>query len=166
MHTTAAVTLSLILASANVLPAPAQTPANLRSRSNFLLPRELPEAAQHQRLAEFVSTRFPLVVRTGRFDSDGWPTSTCVYARRSSARVTAYEQPGRAQHCPMIATYVDGVRITDVGAYLNSVALQDIESIEIVAAADAMLRYGLGANGGEVMVMWTKGRGPHAKPKL
>ena len=165
MRTAAGFSLFFVLVTLTS-PTPGQDTIKNPPRGNLILSRELSEPALGEKLLEIVRTRFPVVVRTGRFESEDGLTTICVYTRRTSSRVTALDPLGRPHFCPAIASYVDGVRMSDSGTYLNSVVLRDVESIEIMTAADAMLRYGLGANGGEVLVVWTKGRGPHAKPKL
>jgi hypothetical protein len=61
----------------------------------------------------------------------------------------------------MIGLVVDGIAIGDAGSYLAVTRLSSLESIELVSARDANHRYGMGANGAEALVLWTRGRGPH-----
>ena len=63
----------------------------------------------------------------------------------------------------MLAAFLDGVRIGNAGSYLATMRALDFESVELVSASEAMQRYGLSADGGDVLVLWTRGKGPHAR---
>jgi len=138
-------------------PRPAPVDARL-----IVIAREQP-VQQEKILLELVRSRFPVVVLHGRFNTDDGVTNTCIYARRSSGR----GEPSPASkeelpYCPMIGAYHDGVRISDAGALLASVRGIDYASVELLSASDAMQRYGFSAVGSDVLVLWTRGRGPYA----
>ncbi|MGH7461924.1 MAG: hypothetical protein ACREMA_12990 [Longimicrobiales bacterium] len=101
-------------------------------------------------------------MQKGRFNSDGI-TNTCIYARRNSGRGEASEDSKGLPFCSLLGAYLDGVRISDAGAYLANVRAGDFECVELLSASDAMHRYGFSAVGGDVLVLWTRGRGPHAR---
>jgi hypothetical protein len=114
---------------------------------------------------ELVRRRMPVTVRSGKFvKADGNPTSLCVYARRCAGR-SARAEPGtaRVRHCPTIGLIVDGISIGDAGGYLEATRVSSLQSMELVSASDANLRYGRAADGAEVLVLWTRGRGPQAR---
>jgi len=152
----------MVIAAAGVAQAQTQDTA-ARTRPNLILRAEL--MAPNQRgvtLLEMVRKRLAVVVRSGRFNTEDGPVTLCVYARRSAAQAAAEPAREGLDECPMIAAYVDGVRISNAGAFLESVEASLYESIELLSAADAALRYGLSANGREVLILWNEGRGPYA----
>jgi hypothetical protein len=115
---------------------------------------------------ELVRRRLPITVTFGRFAMpDGTNSSVCVSSRRNRT-VQAQEPAAGWQNCAMIGVVVDGTAISDAGAYLEATRLSSLESIELLNTADAYLHYGLAAHGAEVLVIWTRGRGPHARAPL
>lgn len=63
--------------------------------------------------------------------------------------------------CHMVQVYVDGVRIPDPGSYLLNLPANGIESVEVLSPLQAGARYGTGSGRG-VLVIYTRGNGPHA----
>lgn len=154
--------MALIQLSA-VAPVVAQDHAS-GSRRNLIVMSEEKGLDPNSSALELVRRRLPLVVTRGRFATDEGAASVCVYARRSAARI-ARAEPVLAglQPCPMIVLVIDGIRASDAGGYLDLTRLSDLESMELVGAAEANMRYGLAASGAEVLALWTRGRGPHAR---
>ncbi|MBX6363030.1 MAG: TonB-dependent receptor plug domain-containing protein [Gemmatimonadetes bacterium] len=103
-----------------------------------------------------VIRRFPgITVREGRFDTGTESgTGVCV---ESSHRLQRLEPPrgsDRGRFCEMVPVYVDGVRVGNAITFLNGLAVDEFESIELVPAAVAATRYGLdaGAAGGALVL--------------
>jgi len=61
----------------------------------------------------------------------------------------------------MIVVVLDGVPFTRPDASIWNLPIGLFESIQLLSASDAMVRYGV--NNGEALEVWTKGRGPHAR---
>ena len=119
---------------------------------------------QEKILPELIKSRMPVVVQQGRFITEDGITNTCIYARRSSGRGdVSPPESGQVPACPLLGAYLDGVRIGDAGTHLATVRAADFECVELMSASDARQRYGLSAAGADVLVIWTRGRGPHAK---
>ena len=156
--------LALISLSGSVAPAAAQENA-ARSRANLILISKEADLDPNMTALDLLRRRLPLVVARGRFTTDDGAASVCVYARRSAVRAVGAETSISAMpSCPMITLILDGTRVSDTGGYLDSTRLSNLESIELVSAAEANMRYGFAAGGGEVLALWTRGRGPHAGP--
>jgi hypothetical protein len=134
-------------------------PANTR----LVLIAAEPPNEQERTLLDLVRQRFPVVVQQGRFSTDDGVTNTCVYARRSSGRREMSSDANGIPFCPMIPTWLDGVSIGDAGTYLAHARAMQFESAELLNASDAMQRYGFSAANSDVLVLWTRGRGPHAR---
>jgi hypothetical protein len=61
----------------------------------------------------------------------------------------------------MALTYVDRVRVWDAGLFLASARADEYESVELLSSTEAQQRYGLFGGGGDVLVLWTRGRSRH-----
>lgn len=81
--------------------------------------------------------------------------------------------PGRGMPCmepsprcprPMVAVFVDGVRIAAPQYFLYNLQVTEFESIEYVSPLSGAIRYGLDAGHHGVLLLWTRGRGPHVHP--
>jgi hypothetical protein len=64
--------------------------------------------------------------------------------------------------CWMVAVYVDGIRISDPGAFLLTYPIEQFESVEMLGPIQATTRYGTNAALG-VLEIYTRGNGPHAR---
>ncbi|MGH7459951.1 MAG: hypothetical protein ACREMA_02845 [Longimicrobiales bacterium] len=118
----------------------------------------------HVPVLDLVRKRLPLDVSLGSYATEDGVAPVCVYARRSVRRSLPAQSFARGlPACPMIVVIVDGVRISDAGRYLATTRVSDLESVELVSAGDAQLRYGLAGEGAEVLALWTRGRGPHSR---
>ena len=117
---------------------------------------------QEKTLLELIRLRLPVTVEQGRFRTQDGITNTCVYARRSSARAERTHDANSLSYCPLLAAYIDDVWIGDVGTYLAQVRAAVGESVELLSSSAAMQRYGPSTTGPDVLVLWTRGRGPHA----
>jgi hypothetical protein len=58
---------------------------------------------------------------------------------------------------------VDGVRLMRSGEFLKTVRAAEVESVELITPLQAALRYGVSPHATETLVVWTRGRGPHAR---
>jgi hypothetical protein len=157
----------VMLAGTQVSPATAQNDA-VRSRANLIRVEDFRAGPAHldraSTLLDIVRKQLPLVVQSGRFETDAGIAYVCVYARRGRARGLDAGSASRfPKRCPMIAAFVDGVRLNDAASYLESTRLLDLESVELVRASEAGWRYGFAADGADALVIWTRGRGPHAR---
>jgi hypothetical protein len=139
------------------------TPTPVSTRT-ILIAKEQP-MEQERTLLELVRSRLPVVVEQGRFRTEDGITNTCVYSRRSSGRHELSMASNGLPVCPMLPAYLDGVGIGDVGTYLAHVRARQFESVELLSSSDAMQRYGFSATGSDALVIWTRGRGPHADSK-
>jgi hypothetical protein len=150
-------------------PAHAQSDA-ARARSRLIVMADLKAAPggfdQSITLLELVRKQLPLVVQSGRFDTDAGVVSVCVYARRSARGSDDAGAGGSLPRCPMIAAFVDDVRVSHTVSLLETTRALDLESVELVRAGEAGWRFGMAADGAEALVIWTRGRGPHARPRL
>jgi len=117
-------------------------------------------------LLDLMRSRLHLAVEAGNFNSPDGSTALCIYSRRSSGRRAMASSGGGLPHCPMIAAFIDGVRTANAGAYLDAMRASDVESVELLSASDALQRYGASAGGAEALIIWTRGNGPHARPRL
>ena len=144
---------------------------HVNSRANswtsVIIPSESdPPVRTDIRVLELLRTRFPIAVARGRFDSDDGPTSVCVSARRSaSTGIQSKANTDGIPYCTMIGVYVDGVRISQAGAYMEAMRALDFQSLEILSATEATTRYGLSSGGTDALVLWSRGRGPYTKRK-
>ncbi|MGH7466454.1 MAG: hypothetical protein ACRENP_00560 [Longimicrobiales bacterium] len=159
------ISLSLIVLSLAACARPRaaanETPRALTNTRLILIAKE-EQVQQEKILLELVRSRMPVVVQRGRFVTDDGVTNTCIYARRSSGRGELAKDSNGLPFCPLLGAYQDGVWIGDAGTHLANVRSADFESVELLSASDAMQRYGLSAAAGDVLVLWTRGRGPHA----
>jgi hypothetical protein len=106
-----------------------------------------------------------LRIREGTFVSRWNPTSpqpmTCVETSRGSSRLAL--PPGVRDDwpfCDLIHVYVDGIRISDPGQYLNALRAAELESVEVLTGIEATTRFGMDHTGGAVIVQ-TRGTGPY-----
>lgn len=72
---------------------------------------------------------------------------------------------GNRGACRMVAVIVDGFPYFDAPEMLRSATLDNFESVELMSAMEAGFRYGLEASQRGALILWTRGRGPHAAPK-
>jgi hypothetical protein len=131
----------------------------------ILIAKEEP-VQQEKILLDLVKLRLPVVVQQGRFSTVDGITNTCIYARRSSGRGELAKESNGLPFCPLLGAYLDGVWIGDAGRRMGHVRASDFESVELLSASDAMQRYGLSAAGSDVLVIWSRGRGPHARAQV
>lgn len=91
----------------------------------------------------------------------------CIESR---ARVPSFNErrygAGRGADCLMVAIIIDG---SDTGLdgepalrFVQGLRISDYESMEYLSTVDAGTRYGLHAADRGALVLWTRGRGPHA----
>lgn len=66
--------------------------------------------------------------------------------------------------CRMIAVVVDGFPAYDAPELLRNATLDNFESVELVSGPEAGFRYGMQASQRGALILWTRGRGPHAAP--
>jgi hypothetical protein len=71
---------------------------------------------------------------------------------------------GNAGDCRMVAIVVDGFPYFDAADMLRNATLDNFESVEFVSALEAGFRHGLEASQRGALILWTRGRGPHAAP--
>ncbi len=93
-------------------------------------------------------------------NNPGDPERLCVQSIRRTPGVT-----GAA--CQMVQVVVDDIRIPpgEGGALLRTLPSSEIESIEFVSPTQAVLRYGVGGDAGNgVVLIYTRGRGPYVSP--
>lgn len=152
-----------VAAIAASLPTQSGVPSPALKRGHLIVMRE--EALSVQAglsLGDLLSARLPLVVARGRFHSSDGPTSVCLVTRRDAAKVVDGDRPvNRPQPCPSIPVFVDGVRVRKAGEYVSAFQVTSFESAELVSGAKQTARYGHAAE--DVLVIWTRGHGPHAK---
>lgn len=120
--------------------------------------------AEGNTLLKLVRVRLPVLVASGRFTTEDGVTDTCLYGHRGGgpARLAGGD-PAVLPFCPMIVTYVDGVRISDPASFLAIARADEFESVELASASGAMQRDGISVAGSEVLIVWTRGRGPYAR---
>ncbi|MGH7468184.1 MAG: hypothetical protein ACRENP_09375 [Longimicrobiales bacterium] len=115
---------------------------------------------------DLIRNRFPVQALPGRFASPDGVSDLCVTTQRlrqHETRASSSATPGDLPRCETIATYVDGLRIIDASRYLSTTNARDIESIELLTPMDAQGQLGMSAGRNEVLVLWSKGRGPHVR---
>ena len=71
---------------------------------------------------------------------------------------------GNGAACRMVAVVVNGVPYFDAAEMLRSATLDNFESVELMSAMEAGFRYGMEASQRGALILWTRGRGPHAAP--
>jgi hypothetical protein len=124
-------------------------------------------AAEHykltarDRIVDLVRSRLPVAIRYGRFATNTGESHLCIFSRRSIGRGMSASpaSPFSVSPCAMIDTYLDGRRINRPDWYFERTSPLAVASIELVSAAQANRRYGLGARDPEVLLLWTPGRG-------
>jgi hypothetical protein len=105
-------------------------------------------------VSEFAAVRiWQYVERSGRH-------RTCLESRRRMDRLAPREPGGDI--CEWIAIVVDGMIIADPEETFRSLHLAEYESIEYLPPVEAGFRYGLEAASVGAIVLWSRGRGPHA----
>ncbi len=114
-------------------------------------------------LLQLIRQRLPLGVHLGRFVAEEGESSFCIFSRRRLEPAAVLPGTGgdSLPVCPMISVYVDGTAIKAASSFLAAARALDLESIELVRDVDAYERYGIFD---EVLVLWTKGQGPYARP--
>lgn len=133
-----------------------------RASARLIVVADLSRVDLDRTALELVRDRMPVTVAFGRFvTSDGVLATLCVYARRSAARAQP-ASPG-IQNCPSIGVMVDGVSISDAGGYLETTRVSNLQSMELISASETKLFFGMAGGADEVLVIWTPGRGPHAR---
>jgi hypothetical protein len=83
-------------------------------------------------------------------------------SRRNAMRTIPTGPRGDLPYCDAIVTYVDGMRINDAIRYLSTTNAQEFESFELLTPEKARGQFGASVGDNDVLVLWTKGRGPHA----
>jgi hypothetical protein len=112
-------------------------------------------------MAEIVRERIPgLRVREGSFttlDNPRRPENMlCIESSRGATRL---QTPAGVSppFCDMVSVFIDDVRISTPGAMLRGASLADFERVEFLSSTEAGVRYGLGSDGG-VLLLHTRGR--------
>ncbi len=114
---------------------------------------------------ELIRQRLPVRVLPGRFATPDGLSDVCVSTRRLRQRAiqaSTSETLSELPRCETIVTYVDGARVSDANHYLSMMSAQEFESIELMTRAEAQGRLGMSAGNDEVLMLWSKGRGPYA----
>lgn len=88
-------------------------------------------------------------------------TRFCVQAYRAGNVAGSSAGGARSCSCSMIVVFVDDVRVIDVASFLERTAAEDLQSIEFLGTAAATSRYPATAGYGEILVIWSFGRGPY-----
>ncbi len=128
--------------------------------------QEIMDASSQARTVGDLVRRIPGLVVTGGV---GGPACVQSTTRSVSRPAGPGDPPGaRVLGCDQIAVYVDDIRMTEVtstgaavGHFLQSLPVDDIESIEYLKPAEAALQYGPHAAQG-VLLIYTLGNGPLA----
>jgi CarboxypepD_reg-like domain len=128
------------------------------------------------RIADLVRDRFPLSVREGNFvttENDLPRGMVCIEGRRADRLTIVIEDfalPAAAAaalrgfaFCDMILVVIDGNAVPGGGDVLLGITAADFESVEYMPPIEAGARYGLHAGIQGALVLWTRGRGPHAR---
>ncbi|HEX6260160.1 MAG TPA: hypothetical protein VFZ51_05865 [Woeseiaceae bacterium] len=71
---------------------------------------------------------------------------------------------GNGNACRMVAVVVDGFPYYDAADMLRGATLDNFESVELMSPMEAGFRYGMEASQRGALILWTRGRGPHAAP--
>lgn len=110
-------------------------------------------------------------LRTREFmDRDG-RDYTCVESVRAAAAAgsgltvgaTTMDDPNPLPECQWVVLVMDGMLITgDEERNFRQLHLSDFESVEYLPPMEAGQRYGLQAAATGALVLWSRGRGPHA----
>jgi hypothetical protein len=122
---------------------------------------QLAEAEARGASLTSIIQRFPgLRVAVGRFTtSAGSSAGVCV----TSTRPLASLAPRPADWCEALPVYVDNLPVHDPVSFLRDLTIGDYESIELITAVEAQTRFGMeAAAAGGALILWTRGRGPHA----
>ena len=141
--------------------ATAQSDALPHSRGNLIYAAASNNADASETVLELIKRRLNLVITDGYYRTDTGLVTTCIMQRRNLWRMQS--QSGELRHCEMISVFVDRGQVSDPGSYLRALRLANVESIELMAMPDARSAYGLSAIGSEVLVIWTRGRGPFSR---
>ena len=72
---------------------------------------------------------------------------------------------GSGNTCRMIAVVVNGFPYFDAPEMIRGATLDNFESVELLSPMEAGFRYGMQASRLGALILWTRGRGPHAAPK-
>jgi hypothetical protein len=128
-------------------------------------------AGERLRFAEQRGQRIPDIVREfpsiwvnrGTFETEaGVETGVCIESTAAMRRLTVPERRTDYPWCEMVTVVLDGVVIGRVGDLFETIPTMDIESIESLRPL-AAIQWGLQASANGALVIWTRGRGPHAR---
>ena len=140
--------------SSGALPRAAPAPVNGR----LVVLRDEPQL-RSRALLDVLQSRLPVVVQHGRFSTADGITNICVQGRRSiGLGAHAIDGISGMPVCTMSVTYVNRVRVSDVGRFLSSARADEFDSMELLSATEALQRYGLSGDGGDVIVLWSRAR--------
>ncbi len=137
----------------NASPGPAE--ATRSQRRDVVAGAELEAARVRGARVVDVIRRFPgISIREGRFDTgQEVGTGFCI---ESSHRVQRLIAPPhlRAQFCDMLPIFVDGRRMGGAISYLRGLEVDGFDSIELISATAAQIRFGMdaGAAGGAIVL--------------
>jgi hypothetical protein len=92
---------------------------------------------------------------------NGLESGVCVTSTRAIGSLSG-GGVGRpdAPWCDPIPVIVDGIPVSNPVDYLRRLGTGDFESIQILGAMEAQIRFGLSAGTGGAILLWTRGRGP------
>lgn len=107
------------------------------------------------RMEDLLRGRFPLVVRQVYRGGQPMP-GVCVESRRGMTTITQLNDGGSSgAGCDMIQVVLDGVLVQDPGLFLRNLSLADFDSVELLSAIEAGLRWG-SRSGSGVLVLTTR----------
>jgi hypothetical protein len=84
----------------------------------------------------------------------------CIQTNRQIARLAPIPTPYPL--CEMVEVIFNGMSVGLAGDFLETLDLTDVESMEFLHPLAAGMEWGLRASGNGALVIWTRGRGPHA----
>jgi hypothetical protein len=83
----------------------------------------------------------------------------CVESTRSSP---TFRRPTASPACRMVTVVVNDFPYFNAPELLANGTLDNVESVQYMSATDAGFRYGMEAAQNGALILWTRGRGPHA----
>jgi hypothetical protein len=98
-----------------------------------------------------------LRIRTYRPNPNRQPI-TCI---ESTRRIMSLGSGGGNSPCQNVAVYVNGLISDNGDFFVRNIRLSDYESIEFLSPANAGQRFGLEGSANGVLLLWTRGSGPH-----
>jgi hypothetical protein len=109
-------------------------------------------------------------LRTREYKDPTGRNRTCIESVRRVASLgggmqsggTTMGNPAQTVPCAWIVIVLDDMVIDDPETTLRGLNLTHFESAEYLPPAEAGFRYGLEAGASGALVLWTRGRGPHA----